>query len=89
MRKDKRYRVEFEVDTYEIGMEMIQWCREQFGPKKRGRWGFTDFEEYFSYDMESHYAKASNLFYRYRDSMKIVFYINNKEDAMAFKLRWE
>lgn len=54
--------------------EVIDWCNENFGPRHRKRWG------------RSSLSNSPNLLWPAWPPMK--FYINKKEDAMAFKLRW-
>lgn len=54
--------------------EVIDWCNENFGPRHRKRWGHTSLSNY-----------TGSL---WPAKLPITFYINKKEDAMAFKLRW-
>ena len=53
--------------------EMLDWCNEKFGPRHRKRWGHSSLNKF----PKNWPAKPP-----------IDIYINNKEDAMAFKLRW-
>ena len=57
---------------FENANEIIAWCKDTFGPKHRKRWGFSNGTG----------LDASWLQY------PPTIFINNDEDAMAFKLRW-
>lgn len=72
MRKDTR--IIFTI-PYSGTVQILEWCNENFGPKHRKRWG------------HNHPPKLPGHL-RWSSHPYMNFYINNKEDAMAFKLRW-
>jgi len=73
MRKDKRIIFVIPHNQY---YQVVEWCIENFGPKHRKRWKHN-----YKSDWKNNFKVAADI-------KPITFYINTREDAMAFKLRW-